>query len=469
MRLAPGSTAWLLRHELRLAWRGSKLFKRGLVMVLLILVAAQALGLLFAAMIGGQLAAEPRLIGVATLVLALAAGAMLTQAITVAVEALYGRDDLLWLLSGPASVRRILAVRMIAGAASVSGGWLILVAPMANGLALLGHPRFLAAYAVFIPLTLLMTAAGFILAVILLALVGPRATRIITGTMGTLLGAVVLLAGQGRTLLGAGTYAAAMTELTPSAGQALHGLAWLPARALLGNPLPAVPGLVLAVAVFGLTAWALGRRFASGAVIATTETGRRGIARRAKAPAAFRGGRQLTLLRKEIRLLVRTPRLAGRILQQLIYVVPLATGLWRDLSNAAGLAALPVFMAAGLAWVFVAVTVGEDEAPDLAASAPVPPAAILRAKLLAAGLAAFALCALPVAGVMAWHLRLAPAALVGTAGAIVSAVLLGRRYPTRKRRDLGQGRRGFHLIDLVGTLNGIAWSVVALILVALSR
>jgi ABC-2 type transport system permease protein len=466
MRLAPGSTAWLLRHELRLAWRGSKLFKRGLVMLLLILVVAQALGLLVAAMIGGQLAAEPRLIGVATLVLALAAGAMLTQAITVAVEALYGRDDLLWLLSSPASVRRILAVRMIAGAASVSGGWLMLVAPVANGLALLGHPRFLAAYAVFVPLTLLMTAAGFILAVILLALVGPRATRIITGTAATLLGAVVLLAGQGRTLLGAGTYAAAMAVLTPSAGQ---GLAWLPARALLGDPLPAVPGLVLAVAIFGLTAWALGRRFASGAVIATTETARRGIASRAKAPTAFRGGRQQALLRKEIRLLVRTPRLAGRILQQLIYVVPLATGLWRDLSNAAGLAALPAFMAAGLAWVFVAVTVGEDESPDLAASAPVPPAAILRAKLLAAGLAALALCALPVAGVVAWHLRLAPAVLVGTAGAIVSAVLLGRRYPPRKRRDLGQGRRGFHLIDLVGTLNGIAWSVVALILVALSR
>jgi ABC-2 type transport system permease protein len=91
------------------------------------------------------------------------------------------------------------------------------------------------------------------------------------------------------------------------------------------------------------------------------------------------------LRRKEWTLLLRDPWLMSQTLMQLLYLLPAAFLLWRNFYGGDGGASallVPILIVAagqlggGLAWLAVS---GED-APELIASAPVPPARVLRAK-----------------------------------------------------------------------------------------
>jgi len=100
------------------------------------------------------------------------------------------------------------------------------------------------------------------------------------------------------------------------------------------------------------------------------------------------------LRRKEWLLLRRDPWLISQTLMQVLYLLPPALLLWRNFGEARGavVVLVPVFvmaagqLAGGLAWLAVS---GED-APDLVETAPVPPWAVMRAKVEAvlAGIAA---------------------------------------------------------------------------------
>jgi ABC-2 type transport system permease protein len=83
-------------------------------------------------------------------------------------------------------------------------------------------------------------------------------------------------------------------------------------------------------------------------------------------------------------LLRRDPWLVSQTLMQVLYLLPPALLLWRNFGEERGaiVVLVPVFvmaagqLAGGLAWLAVS---GED-APDLVATAPLPPRRILRAK-----------------------------------------------------------------------------------------
>jgi ABC-2 type transport system permease protein len=129
------------------------------------------------------------------------------------------------------------------------------------------------------------------------------------------------------------------------------------------------------------------------------------------------------LRRKEWMLLRRDPWLVSQTLMQMLYLIPPALLLWHSFDDGNGAYALlvPVLVMAagqlggGLAWLAIS---GED-APDLVATAPIPPGFILRAKVEAV-LGVIAIVFAPLVAVLAfgspWH------ALVASGGIIVATM-----------------------------------------------
>ena len=470
MIIRPGSVPWLLRYEARLLWRRSNFASRKLsagVLAAGIVVAAQLAGLGLAAWLRDGTAALADRLAAANAVLLVMGGLMLSQALDAALAALFEQRDLDWLLTSPMPLRRVLAVRMMAIAAAVAVPWLLLLGGVANAMAMAGQPGWLAAYPVVYALALLAAAAGAALAVGLVSVLGLRRARRAVGILGLGVGGVAFLASQSATMLPPALGTALWRALLPSCCGMPDGLAWWPARALLGDAVPLMAVLLLGLAAAALAARALERRFAAGAILAPPRRGPSAAraAGRSMDAGRFRRGTFGTLLRKELRLLRRTPNLLSRAAYQLIYAVPMTAALWRDggATAALGLGAASVFVAGEAAHLLISAAANADEAAELAATAPVPPGAVQRAKMAAAGLGTAAILLLPVLAVAAWRPGLLPALAGGIACVTGSGLLIGVWRPVPVRRgDLGASRprlggNGWLGLLLSGLWAGAAW------------
>ncbi len=460
-RLAPGSAPWLLRHELRLAWRrwraGGRQVATTAAAVLIAALVQVACLFLARWLIDARLPETAWLAG-ATAVLAFAGLMMLAQALRIAIEGLYERHDLDWLLTSPIPLRRVLAARMAAAVVRVAGTWLLLlVGPLAVGLAVNGRPGALAAYPVLLALALLMTAAGTASAVLLVSLLGLRRARGVVSGLVVVTTSAGFLAGQSHTMLTPAQREALLGALLVRHGA---GAAWLPARAMLGEPGPLLLVVAVAVAVAALTARALERRFASGAAHDPAARTRR--AARHQAAPRFRAGAGRALLHKEMRLLRRSPGLLGRTLSQMVYLLPALLPLLRGAKETLLVAAVAtVFVTGEVARILISATISGDGAADLARSAPVPPRGVRRAKVQATGLCLAALLALPLLYVTAERARLLPTLVLGLVGVSGSAVLLAWRRPAASRAgDLGGSRNGLSGSDWLNLAVSASWAGV---------
>ena len=454
----------LLRHEARLIWRGS-LFggKHGLALMLVLAVLLHAIGLSVAyGFTRVHLPPADQTLA-ATLALLFVGGLMLSQAVQRASELLDDRTDLGWLLSTPVSPQHILTVRLLAVAGTVSLYWLLLLVPLADGMALLGRRDLVGIYPMLVVLALLVTSLGFAVTFGLLRLTDVRRTRALANALATLIGASVFLAGQSRSLLPPGVSDRFWGSFAPSPLAASHGLAWLPARALLGSVGPMLTLLAVALAAALLTSWALQLWFARGAQAVVAGASSAASVGRADR-RAFRAGSNASLLAKEIRLLRRYPGLTGLAAYYLIYLVPAVAAIWRSTGGAGDarlLGAAPVLSAGELARLFVSVTMMGDEAAELVRTAPVTAWAASRAKLAAAGLGVFAILVLPVGGLALSLPSVVPAMAVGLAGNVGCNLLLGLWRPAPIRRgDLRRNHKGWGgLVNVAGFFFSASWSV----------
>jgi len=460
--------ALLLRHEMRLIWRGS-LFggRNGWALLVGFLVLLHALG--YGVALGFthvHLKNADQVLG-ATLALLFVGGLMLAQAVQRASELLDDRTDLSWLLSTPVPPRHILAVRLLAVAGAVSLYWLLLLVPLADGMAFLGRPDLLGIYPMMLVLALLVTSCGFAVTFLLLRLTGVRRTRALANGFATLIGAAVFLGGQTRSLLPPAVSDAFWRSFAPATDLQALGPQWLPARALMGEAGPLLLLLSLSLGAAVATSWGLQRWFAAGAQAvvaggASLRAGQRADRR------VFNGGPRWALLRKEVMLLHRYPGLAGLALYYTIYLVPAVVAIWRGASlhggGAAGarlLGAAPVLTAGELARLFISVTVMGDEAAELTHTAPVPPGALRAAKLSAASLGVLAILGLPVLGLGLSLPEAVPAMVAGIFGNVSCNLLLGLWRPAPiKRTDLRRDRRGWGgMVNIVGFMFSAAWSI----------
>jgi ABC-2 type transport system permease protein len=349
---------------------------------------------------------------------------MLSQAMESVTRAFYARGDLELILSSPVEARAVFAVRIAALAGSSTLLGLALAAPFVDMLAVTGGAHWLAAYGVVAASGLVASSLAVALTVALFRLIGPKRTRLIAQIVAAVIGAAFVIGLQVAAILNYGTisHTALMhSHMLVAHAPALDSPVWWPARAALGDW-----RIMAAILSFGLLVGALAvavfsTRFGEHVIDAASATQTQ---RRQRAGASFRGGSpSRALRRKEWMLLARDPWLISQTLMQLLYLVPPALLLWRSFGHGTSALVLlvPVLvmaagqLAGGLAWLAIS---GED-APDLVATAPVAPGAILRAKVEAV-MGAIALVFAPFLLALAF---IAPRyALIAGAGIMVAAI-----------------------------------------------
>lgn len=481
MKAAPGSSRWLLLHELRMAWYGAAVNaggrrRMGWTSIVVWSLAWIALHVLAFAMLrkvapGGAM--DPRMAIVATLALAAIATLMLSSALKASVLALFERGDLDLLLSSPLSSRSIFTVRLLGVVMSGAALYLFLFGPLVHVGVALGQFGWVGVYVTIMTTATLMACLGMLLTLALVRVLGARRTRVVAQVLGALAGALLFLTSQAYGQLSdtrAGSAVARILQhLAASPSLAPDSALWLPGRAVLGEPLPMLGMAVLGLAAFALTVGRTHRFFVDGLQQAASS------ARTTSPPAGavgFRFRRSLfdTVVVKEWRLIARDPHLLSQVLLQLVYLVPLLFLILRknDTPGPAigtGLVLLCSSLTSSLAWIMVAA----EDAPDLLLSSPAAGRTIAYAKLAASVMPPLLLVALP----LLWLMVHAPLAgvLIGfvVVGAVLSAALIVRwlGQPGKRSDFKMRGKENF-LCSIFEGMNTLGWGGLAWLLVTLA-
>jgi ABC-2 type transport system permease protein len=171
-------------------------------------------------------------------------------------------------------------------------------------------------------------------------------------------------------------------------------------------------------------------------------------------------------MRKEWRLLLRDPTLLSQVLLRLLYLLPTAFFLFRNISLhdttavARGAGALTFFagqLAGSLAWIAISA----EDAPELIACSPIAPGAARRAKL-AAALTPVALLVASVVIALAWLSPWASlVAAVSTALSAISAGLLNLWFEKPTPRSAFRRRGGSVVVSLGELALGVCWGLAA--------
>ncbi|MGF6274424.1 ABC-2 type transport system permease protein [Massilia sp. UYP11] len=484
MRAAPGGVGWLLRHELRLAWFNAAGGKKdagkrrpGNAAIGLALFGWAALHLL--AWVGvralaGVAGDDPRILLAISAALAGGATFMLSSAIKSCVLVLFERSDLDLLLSSPLPSHSIFAVRLAGVAASTAAVYLFFLAPFAHAGLLQGQWRWLGIYPGVISVAVLCSCAAMLLTLGLVRMFGARRTRVVAQVIGALAGALLVIASQLHALSSRDSQGRArqvLDGLLRQDGMSEHPLL-LPARAMLGEPLPMLLLATLAAVVFALTARRTHRFFARGLQLAASAA-HAGAAPTALLPRSLRFGRSLfyTVVVKEWRLIVRDPHLLSQVLLQLLFLLPLLFLIFQRAdvqvqALGAGLTMLCGSLTGALAWIALSA----EDAPDLLLASPASLSTVRRAKLAAAVMPVLALVAVP----LLWLTVRTPAAglAVGftVCGAVLGAGLIvfwcGR--PGVRSNFKGRGKGGI-VMNMLELFNNLAWGALGWFLAGATR
>jgi ABC-2 type transport system permease protein len=476
------SLSWFVRHEVRLAWRewiamltGGRRGRKRAAMIGL--VAFAAIMHLPAYAVIGRFADLQMPIGktsliVMTATIALAWALMLSQAIESVTRVFYARADLDLIMSSPVRLTNIFSVRIAAIALSVTSMALLFATPFIDVLVFSGGPRWLAAFGVVIAIGLSAAAIAIAVTLILFRLIGPSRTRLVAQIVAAVVGAGFVIALQIAAILSYGTLSRfavltsdAATSFAPDAGS----LVWWPARAALGDAEALLLLLAGSLVMLGAVMAIFSPRFADTAIRVSAS----GAASRASLRAnPFRSGsRQQALRRKEFVLLKRDPWLLSQSLMQLLYLVPPALLLWRSFSDssAAVMLVTPVMvmaagqLAGGLAWL----TISGEDAADLVATAPLPPASVIRAKIEVVVIAIAAIFAPLVAALAFASPSQAAVTALGVIVATVSATTIQLWFRVQAKRSQFRRRQtSSRIATFAEAFSSIGWAATAALALA---
>jgi ABC-2 type transport system permease protein len=475
--------SWFARHELRLAWRewlammtgGRRRRTRTAVIGLLLFGAVMHLPAW--AVVGRYadltLPLDKTSLIVVSATIVLCWALMLSQAIESVTRVFYARADLDLIMSSPVRLAEIFSVRIAAIAVSVTGMALLLAMPFIDVLMLAGGIRWLTAFVVVAAIGLSAAALAIAITIVLFRLIGPARTRLVAQILAAVIGAGFVIMLQIAAIVSYGTLSR-FTVLTSEAAAAIapdpDSIVWWPARAVLGDVEALLLLLSASLLLLGLVMAIFSPRFADTAIRAAAQ----GVSNRAGAKVkAFRGGsRQQALRRKEFVLLRRDPWLISQTLMQLLYLVPPALLLWRSYSDSSAAIVLitPVIvmaagqLAGGLAWL----TISGEDAPELVATAPLPAARVVRAKIEVV-LMTIGIIFAPLIAALAW---LAPwQAIVTASGVLIAtvastAIQLWFRVQAR-RSQFRRRQTSSRLATFAEAFSSIGWAATAALALAI--
>ncbi|MBI5130497.1 MAG: permease [Rhodopseudomonas palustris] len=475
--MSAATLAGFARHDLRLAWRDFLAMMtagrrgRARTIVLALIVFALFLHLPAWAMVGSyagltQEADRGSLIVIAATV-ALSWLLMLSQAIESVTRVFYARADLDLIMSSPVPLERVFSVRMAAIALAVTAMALLFAAPVIDVLAFAGGAHWLSAFGVVAAVGISASAVAIAVAVLLFRLIGPRRTRLVAQILSVVIGAGFVIALQVAAIMSTGTLSR-FTVLTSDAvaafAPAMSSALWWPARAVLGDGVALAAVLGVSLALLGLVmmtvAPILGDLVVNAASVSLTPT------RQTGGGQFRRGSRQQALRIKEFILLRRDPWLVSQSLMQLLYLVPPALLLWRSFSDRSTAIVLitPVIvmaagqLAGGLAWL----TISGEDAPDLVATAPLPPSAVMRARIEVV-LMGIAIVVTPLLLPLAWLSplqALVTAAGCAIAAAAATAIQLWFRVQAR-RSQFRRRQTSSRFATFAEAFSSIGWAATA--------
>ena len=464
----PGSTAWLIRHEMRLARRGVG-GKRAALILAVLAVASVALHVVAWSLLrDSPAAAWPPVVayllgGAAWLCITL----MLAQAIAASVLALFDRGDLDLLLSSPLPTGNVFLARGLGIAATLPLLYLFFLAPLADVGPFVGHANLLAIYPALLAISLAVTALALALTLLLVRWLGARRARGVAQVIGSLVGAAMFLLFQIPNVAGPEFTRHMVGRLMgwaqPGGPLALDSPLWWPARALQGDLLP-----MLAIAALGAGAfWAViglaHRRFLDGTQESVTGSARRSLASPRSDSTRFRAGLWRNMLVKEWRLIARDPQVIMQTLMQLLYMMPAMFLIVRGAGQAlALLVPMVVYVASTLASNIAWLTVAAEDAPELLGTAPVPMGRLRTLKVLAALLPVWLLVA-PLIAWLAWQRPLEALIFVAClAGGTLSVGAAQVWYPRQgKRTDLKKRMQGHGVLGVLELAVVLSWGGLA--------
>jgi ABC-2 type transport system permease protein len=317
------------------------------------------------------------------------------------------------------------------------------------------------------------TALAVSLTVALFRLLGAKRTRFVAQVVAAIIGAAFVIGLQIAAILSYGTIsrtALLQSDTVLALAPNVSSFVWWPARAALGEGIPLLAVLIASLALLAAAVVFVAPRFGEYAVAASGIG--QGHATRARRNA-FRGRTtpRSALRRKEWILLRRDPWLMSQTLMQMLYLLPPALMLWRsfDRGNGALQLVVPVLvmaagqLAGGLAWLAIS---GED-APDLVATAPVPPRFVLQAKIEAV-LGAVAIIFAPLVAALAiasvWYALIAGAGIAIAAGAATAVQFWFRSQA--KRSQFRRRQVSSRLATFAEAFCSIGWAATAAVATA---
>ena len=477
------SLVWFARHEIRLSWRdlvsmltAGKRAREPFLIVMTLLFIGLMHG--FAFLIIRETGRHdvrpdlPTLIAVTAAIL-LSASAMLSQAMENATRAFYSRSDLELILSSPAPVHKIFAVRICAIALSVGVMSLFLTAPFIDVLALEYGWHWLGAYGAILAIALVATALALLFTLALFDAIGPKRTRFAAQVAAAIIGAAFVIGIQIAAMLSTGTLSRTAFLHSPTViahAPDIRSIFWWPARAALGNGVCLLELTTACLALFFVVTLYAAPRFAACAVAAgsvphiSTRASQTNRSFQSRMPAQ-------ALRRKEWLLLLRDPWLMSQSLMQILYLLPPALLLWRSFAaggNGAVICVPVLIMAAGqlaggLAWL----TISGEDAPDLVASAPIPERGLLRAKIEAV-LGAIGLVFCPFIIALAFVSQMgAFVALCGIAIAASSATAIQLWFRSQAKRSHFRRRHtSSRIATFAEAFSSISWAATGAVAAA---
>ena len=482
--------AWFARHEMRLAWRDLVAMltagrrRRGWMVATGVAVFVALMHgvawLIVRGMRAPGLHPDLGTLIAVTAAMLLSGSAMLSQAMENVTRAFYTRSDLELILSSPAPVQRLFAVRIGATALSTGAMSLLIAGPFIDMLAWREGWFWLGAYGAIGAVALLATALAVVFTLALFRAIGPKRTRFVAQVTAALVGAGFVIGIQIAAMLSTGTLS--RTAFLHSAfvvahAPGLYSAFWWPARAALGDGFCLFAFLAASVALFLLVTLRAAPRFADCALAAGS------IGRNTKVvltPSLSRGlsllkahasSQASALRRKEWLLLLRDPWLMSQSLMQLLYLLPPALLLSRNFGFAGHATAIcvPVLimaagqLAGGLAWL----TISGEDAPDLVASAPVTPGRTLRAKIEAV-IGAVAVVFAPFVAALAFaSVAQALITAAGIAASAASATAIQLWFRTQaKRQHFRRRQTSSRIATFAEAFSSITWAATGAIAAA---
>ena len=411
---------------------------------------------------------KPALVVITGTVL-LAWSLLISQAMESVTRAFYARSDLDLILSSPAAARKIFAVRIGAMALSVILMAALLGAPLINVLVARGGAHWLGAYGVVVAMGATASAGAVALTVLLFRLIGPRRTRLAAQIVAAVIAARIHHRAAGRRDPVARHALAHGVSRIRHAGRA--GAGDRQSRLVAGARRARRPDRARRRARRkSRAAWWRDRRLL-GTVRRSCDRGigRGGDRTRRQRVPLFRrplAGARAAAEGMDAAAARSVAGLADADADPLL--LPPALLLWRSFGEGTGalVVLVPVLvmaagqLAGGLAWLAIS---GED-APDLVATAPVPRAKIVRAKIeavlgaIAIAFAPFiaALTFLSVYGALVSALGILAAAAAATAIQFFFRKQAVRRY-FRHRQTASR------FATFAEAFSSIAWAATAAI------